>query len=286
VLPNWLDYTLLDSGNGLKLEQFGLYRFVRPEVQAAWRPALTHKVWESAHGEFKAESKSDQGAWHFRQPVETRWVMQYRTVKFWVKPTPFRHLGVFPEQAMHWDWLHGLIAGAGRPVKVLNLFAYTGVATLFAAAAGASVTHVDASKPVITWARENQTLSGLSSYPIRWIVEDAVKYVEREVKRDVRYDGFILDPPVFGHGPKGEVWQLSKSLPRLLDGCRSLVSDTPLFVMLTVYTPQSDLPHLATAVGAMMAGHSGSIATGKAVLVEKSAGRVLEPAMFARWQAA
>lgn len=280
----WEDYALLDSGNRLKLEQFGPYRCVRPEDQATWRPTLPPAEWSAAHAQFHLNPNKNEGYWEFRQPLPEKWAMRYRDVSFYARPTPFRHMGVFPEQAVHWDWMVGLIQKANRPIRVLNLFGYTGIASLFAARAGAHVTHVDASKPTVAWARENQTLTGLADKPIRWIVEDAVKYVEREVKRDSHYEGILLDPPPFGHGPRGEIWKFSDSLPRLLEGCRQLWGEQPLFMILTAYTTQADLPDLRQAIDATVTGLGGKMETGVAELIEKSAGRVLQPATYIRWE--
>ncbi|MCQ3932835.1 MAG: class I SAM-dependent rRNA methyltransferase [Chloroflexi bacterium] len=280
----WEDYALLDSGNRLKLEQFGAYRCVRPEDQATWRPTLPPSEWSAAHAQFHLNPSKNEGHWEFHQSLPEKWVMRYRDISFYVRPAPFRHMGVFPEQAVHWDWMGGLIQNADCPIRVLNLFGYTGIASLFAAQAGAHVTHVDASKPTVAWARENQALSGLTDKPIRWIVEDAVKYVEREVKRGSHYEGILLDPPPFGHGPRGEIWKFSDSLPRLLERCRQLWGEQPLFMILTAYTTQADLPDLRQVIGETVAGLGGKIEAGSAELIEKSAGRVLQPATFVRWE--
>jgi len=198
--------------------------------------------------------------------------------------TPGRHLGVFPEVAAHWDWFSELIANAKRDINVLNLFGYTGLATLAAASAGARVTHVDASKKSVNWARENQSLSNLTDAPIRWIVDDALKYVQREVRRGVKYDGIILDPPKFGRGPKGEVWEVYKSLPDLLEVCRACLSDDPLFVVTTVYAVRASAIHVAQAMGDMMQGFGGKIDMGELVTREQGAGRLLSQAVYARWE--
>ena len=182
----WNDYALLDSGNGAKLEQFGPYRFVRPEAQALWTPALSENVWKSADAIFHGDAQEEGGKWQVTRPLEPQWSMRYRDIRFWARATSFRHLGVFPEQAAQWDWIQNVIQRANRPVRILNLFGYTGLATLMAAQAGASVTHVDASKQSIAWAKENQHLSGLEEKPIRWIVDDALKFVEREGRRQAR----------------------------------------------------------------------------------------------------
>jgi 23S rRNA (cytosine1962-C5)-methyltransferase len=202
--------------------------------------------------------------------------------------TPGRHLGVFPEVAAHWDWLselvHHRVHGEHGEINVLNLFGYTGLATLAAAAAGAKVTHVDASKKSVGWARDNQALSNLTEKPIRWIVDDALKFVQREARRGVKYDGLILDPPKFGRGPKGEVWEVYKSLPDLLSACRECLSKDPLFVVTTLYAVRASAIHVAQAMKDMMAGFAGKIEMGELVTREQSAGRLLSQAVYARWE--
>ena len=206
-------------------------------------------------------------------------------LRFSVMTTPGRHLGVFPEVASHWDFMADLVQKANRPVRVLNLFGYTGLASLAAAAAGAQVTHVDASKKSVGWARENQALSGLNDKPIRWIVEDAVKYMQREEKRGVKYDGIILDPPKFGRGPKGEVWEVYKSLPNLFEICRACLSDNPLFVIATLYAVRASAIHVAQALDEMMKKYNGNMDSGELVTRETSANRLLSQAVYARWSA-
>ncbi len=206
-------------------------------------------------------------------------------MRFWAMTTPGRHLGVFPECAAHWDWVTDLIQGAKRPIKVLNLFGYTGLATLAAAAAGAYVTHVDASKKSVTWARENQSLSGLTEKPVRWIVDDALKFVQREGRRGNKYDGILLDPPKFGRGPKGEVWEIYKSLPDLLDACQQVLSEKPLFVVATVYAVQASAVHIGQAMQGIMSQFAGNLECGELVTREQSAGRLLSQAVYARWSA-
>ena len=283
VADRWADYELLDSGAGAKLERFGPYRFVRLEGGALWPRALPEREWAAVDAVFTAADEEGAGRWEFRRPVDARWAMRYGELRFWAKPTAFRHLGVFPEQASQWDWMSGLIRAAGRPVKILNLFGYTGLATLAAAAAGASVTHVDASQKAMVWARENQALSGLTDRPIRWLVDDALKFVRREVRREARYDGLIIDPPKFGRGPKGELWKLEESLPELLDACRSLLSAPPLFVVLTVYAIRASAVGLQYLLEPVVAGHGGTIEVGELGVTERGAGRVLSSAIYARW---
>lgn len=278
--PEWTDYELLDGGAGTKLERFGPYTFVRPEPQAIWQPSLPARAWAAASAVFDDQNG---GHWQYRRELPERWAMRYKQLKFWAQPTPFRHLGVFPEQASHWDWTSRLIEAAGRPINVLNLFGYTGLASLAAAAAGASVTHVDASKKTVAWARENQALSGLERRPIRWIVDDALKFAKREARRGARYDGMILDPPPFGRGPKGEVWRLEEALPDLLGQCRAILSQSPLFVVLTAYAVKASALSLYYALDELVGDYGGSITTGEMVIVERSAEHVLSMALFARW---
>jgi 23S rRNA (cytosine1962-C5)-methyltransferase len=280
---SWRDYELLDSGHGQKLERFGRHVFARPESQAMWSPALPESEWKNAHAVFVPSGEESGGHWDFRKKVDEKWEMRYDQLRFWAMTTPGRHLGVFPEVAAHWDFMSDLVRKANRPPNVLNLFGYTGLASLAAAAAGAQVTHVDASKKSVSWARENQTLSDLSEKPIRWIVEDALKYVQREVKRGVKYDGIILDPPKFGRGPKGEVWEVYKSLPDLLETCRACLSNDPLFLIVTVYAVRASAIHVAQALDEIMRKYNGKIDCGELVTREKSANRLLSQAVYARW---
>ena len=289
---HWKDYALLDSGNGLKLERFGRYVFVRPESQAMWKPALREDVWSAAHAVFQPTGEESGGHWVAKKPMEEKWRMRYplpdgaqpSDLQFWAMTTPGRHLGLFPEVAAHWDYMVESIRDAKRPLKVLNLFGYTGLASLAAAAAGASVTHVDASKKSVTWARENAALSGLEERPIRWIVEDALKFVQRESRREARYDGIILDPPKFGRGPKGEVWEIYKSLPNLLEACRAVLSPRPVFVIATVYAVRASALHVAQALEDILSKYSGTVEAGELVTREQSAGRLLSQAVYARWR--
>jgi 23S rRNA (cytosine1962-C5)-methyltransferase len=301
--PRWNDYELLDSGDGQKLERFGPYTFARPEVQALWKPALPAEKWQAAHAFFEPSGEESGGHWVWKKPGETRWAMHYpltffpaplgkatgvTELRFTAMTTPGRHLGVFPECAGQWDWMAEKINQKTRnkngQANVLNLFGYTGLATLAAAAAGARVTHVDASKKSVTWARENQLLSGLAEKPVRWIVDDAVKFVEREGRRGVKYDGILLDPPKFGRGPKGEVWEVYQSLPDILRACRNLLNEAPLFVILTVYAVKLPAIHAHAALAEMMHGFGGNLECGELVTQEKSAGRLLSQAVYARWQ--
>lgn len=281
--PDWDDYELLDSGNGRKLERFGSYNIIRPEHQAIWQPGLSEGKWEGAHAVFQATGGDEMGGrWQSRKPIPS-WEMQYKGLRFQAQLGGSRHLGVFPEQASHWDWMVNLIRISNRPVSVLNLFGYTGLATLAAAQAGAKVTHVDASKKSVAWARENQDLSKLNDHPIRWIVDDVMKFVQREVRRQIRYDGIILDPPKFGRGPKGEVWECFEMLPRLLNSCRAILSEQPMFVIITAYAIRASALSLYYALNEIMKGESGLLEAGELVTAEHSVGRTLSMAIFARW---
>jgi len=281
----WKDYELLDSGAGKKLERYGPYTFVRPEAQAVWRPALPEERWQTAHAVFNPTSEESGGRWQFRKQIETTWVMQYKGLKFQAHAAASRHMGVFPEQAVHWAWIGERIRQANRPVKVLNLFGYTGLATLAAAEAGAHVTHVDASKKAIGIGRQNQLLSGLQDRPVRWLVDDVYKFVRREVRRGSHYDGLILDPPKFGRGPEGQVWEFFESLPNLLEVCRSLLSRQPLFIVLTAYAIRASALSIYYALQEMVSGLGGELETGELAIHERSAGRYLSTAIFTRWSA-
>ncbi len=284
--PDWSDYALIDSGNGQKLEQFGPYRLIRPEPEAIWQPAQSQKEWERAHGIFVATAEKNGGHWEFSKKVPERWTMAYKNFSFWAQTTASKQLGVFPEQAVQWDWVYQKIKSSSRPLKVLNLFGYTGMASLSAAVAGAQVTHLDASKKVNLWGKDNQALSGIDESSIRWLVDDAFKFVKREVRRGNQYDGIILDPPKFGRGPKGEVWEFYKILPDLLDGCRQILSPKPQFIVLTAYAVKASALTLYYATEAMMKAFKGTTTAGEVVLTEQSGQRALSMAIYARWSSA
>jgi len=288
--PAWTDYELLDTGAGSKLEKFGSITLVRPEPQATWLPSLSEESWNRAHGSFVAFPRSKNGEWKFAQTLPPRWQMRREKLSFWVEPTPSGHLGVFPDQASHWDWLASLIAFAPTPLRVLSLFGYTGLATLACAAAGARVTHVDASRKAIKWARENQTLSQLEDRPIRWLVDDAQAFVAREIRRGRTYDGLILDPPRFGRGPKGEIWRLEESLPALLRQCRKLLSPDPLFVLLNTYTTvltrgqtAGEATQLLSFLQEMLVEYPVQISAGELFFADAD-GRQISNSVFARAQ--
>lgn len=234
IADNWKDYEVLDTSEGEKLERWGKYILVRPDPQVIWNTPREAKGWKRPNGHYHRSAKGG-GEWEFFE-LPQEWSVSYRELTFRLKPFSFKHTGLFPEQAVNWDWFSGLIKKAGRPVKVLNLFAYTGGATLSAAGAGASVTHVDASKGMVTWARENAAASGLGQAPIRWLVDDCVKFVEREIRRGSKYDGIIMDPPSYGRGPKGEIWKIEESIWPFVELCSQLLSDDALFFLINSYT--------------------------------------------------
>lgn len=234
LADSWKDYEVIDCSKGEKLERWGDYILVRPDPQVIWDTPRKEKGWHKMNAHYH-RSKKGGGEWEFFD-LPQQWSIHYRNLTFQLKPFSFKHTGLFPEQAANWDWFSELIKKAGRPVKVLNLFAYTGGATIAAAAAGASVTHVDASKGMVTWAKENAASSGLADAPIRWIVDDCVKFVEREIRRGNHYDAIIMDPPSYGRGPKGEIWKIEESIHPLVKLCAQLLVDRPLFFLINSYT--------------------------------------------------
>ena len=234
LAKDWNDYTIIDTSSGEKLEMWGKYSLVRPDPQVIWKTDKKHPLWTRADASYK-RSRSGGGAWNENRLPES-WNIKYKDLTFLIKPTGFKHTGLFPEQAVNWDWFRSLIENAARPVKVLNLFAYTGGATVAAAKAGASVCHVDASKGMVQCAKENARLSGLSEAPIRYIVDDCKKFIEREIRRGNKYDGIIMDPPSYGRGPTGEVWKIEDSIDDFVSLVSEVLSDKPLFFLLNSYT--------------------------------------------------
>ena len=285
----WEDYALLDSGNGLKFERYGPYSFIRPEAQALWQPRP--EEWD-ADAEFVPASDEDGGGrWQFRRPVPREgWPLARGDIRFTAQCTPFRHLGFFPDMAPVWDWMGEQLSGR-TDASTLNLFGYTGVGTL-ALSQNGPVTHVDASKKSVAQARENAALSGMADRPIRWLVDDAAKFVAREVRRERRYDGIILDPPKFGRGPEGEVWRLEDHLPALIADCRQLLDEQSRFLFLTVYAVRMSALALAGLLDEALAGMPGSIEFGDLAVREvlrqaqdeRVEGRLLPTAIFARWR--
>lgn len=235
IADNWQDYCLIDTSDGERLEKWGNISLIRPDPQIIWKRSYLSKEWNSADAKY-IRSSSGGGHWEYTRDLPESWKIKYKNLTFKVKPTGFKHTGLFPEQAVNWDYCTELIKNAHRPVKVLNLFAYTGGATLACAAAGASVCHLDAVKGMVEWGKENAELSGLKDRSIRWIVDDALKFLNREIKRGNKYDGIILDPPSYGRGTNGEMWKLEDCIHKLMLKCSLVLSDEPLFILLNSYT--------------------------------------------------
>ena len=277
----WADYGLVDSGHGRKLERYGPFHFIRPEPQAMWSPRLSN--WD-AHGEFVPGSDEDGGGrWQFSKDVpQGGWPLEWEDVRFNAQCTPFRHLGFFPDMAPVWHWMRGELAGKAD-AQTLNLFGYTGVGTLALSQCG-PVTHVDASKKSVAQARENAALAGMQDRPVRWLIDDAAKFAAREVRRQKRYDGIILDPPKFGRGPGGETWRLEEGLPDLVRSCRQLLDEQSRFLFLTVYAVRMSSLAIGGLLAEAMAGLPGRIEHGDlAVREDGEDGRLLPTAIFARW---
>ena len=280
----WADYALVDSGAGRKLERYGANLIVRPEPQCLWKPRLGEDYWSGALASFEPSDEDEAGHWRFRAETTPEWPMTWRNIRFLARFTAFRHLAVFPEHAATWSWITGRLAQVPG-ARLLNLFGYTGIASLAAAAAGASVTHIDASRRVVGWARENAAVSDLAEAPIRWICEDARKWVSRELRRGSRYDAILLDPPKFGRGPAGETWRLYDDLPDLMAGSVALLSDTPAFVALNAYSERLTGAALANLLAGVLAARGGSIDWGELTLAEEHNGRAFGLSFFARWTA-
>lgn len=235
IADNWKEYRILDTSEGEKLELWNGVSLIRPDPQIIWKTPHAAPQWDTADGHYH-RSNAGGGSWSFRKKLPGSWMLHYGALTFQIRPTGFKHTGLFPEQAVNWDYMSGLIRNAGRPVSVLNLFAYTGGATLACAQAGASVCHVDASKGMVQWARDNAAASGLTEKPIRWIVDDCEKFVQREIRRGRKYDAIVMDPPSYGRGPGGEVWKLENCVYDLVQLCAGALSDDPLFFLINSYT--------------------------------------------------
>ncbi|MCI9305077.1 MAG: methyltransferase domain-containing protein [Lachnospiraceae bacterium] len=287
IADNWKDYKILDTSGGEKLEQWGNYLLVRPDPQVIWNTPRSHKGWKQKNGHYH-RSKKGGGEWEFFN-LPQQWSIQYKpdtpeSLTFQLKPFSFKHTGLFPEQAANWDWFSAKIRSAGRPVKVLNLFAYTGGATLAAAKAGASVTHVDASKGMVGWAKENARSSGLEAAPIRWIVDDCVKFAEREIRRQNRYDAIIMDPPSYGRGPKGEIWKIEDAIFPLIQLCSQLLSSKPLFFLVNSYTTGLAPAVLTYMLATALKQFRGTVDSQEIGLPVTSSGLILPCGASGRWE--
>ena len=291
LADQWNDYEVIDCSKGEKLERWGDYLLVRPDPQVIWDTPKKEKGWRKMNGHNHRSSKGG-GEWEFFQ-LPKEWTIQYslpinKKLTFHLKPFSFKHTGLFPEQAANWNWFSQLIADAvskGRQVKVLNLFAYTGGATLAAAAAGASVTHVDASKGMVTWAKENAISSGLKDAPIRWLVDDCVKFVEREIRRGNHYDAIIMDPPSYGRGPKGEIWKIEESVYPLIQLCSQILTDNPLFFLINSYTTGLQPAVLSYMISTVLGTANGTVTASEIGLPVSSNGLVLPCGASGRYEA-
>ena len=291
LADQWKDYEVIDCSKGEKLERWGYYLLVRPDPQVIWDTPKKETGWHKMNGHYHRSSKGG-GEWEFFQ-LPKEWTIQYslpinKKLTFHLKPFSFKHTGLFPEQAANWNWFSQLIADAvskGRQVKVLNLFAYTGGATLAAAAAGASVTHVDASKGMVTWAKENAISSGLKDVPIRWLVDDCVKFVEREIRRGNHYDAIIMDPPSYGRGPKGEIWKIEESVYPLIQLCSQILTDNPLFFLINSYTTGLQPAVLSYMISTVLGTANGTVTASEIGLPVSSNGLVLPCGASGRYEA-
>lgn len=281
---DWKDYELIDAGNGERLERWGRYILRRPDPQVIWPPLSDESVWTKTDAHYH-RSKSGGGKWEFKKALPEHWKISYKDLSFYIRPTDFKHTGLFPEQAVNWDWIINKIREAARPIKMLNLFAYTGGATIAAAYAGAEVCHVDAAKGMVTWAKENAALSGLQHSSIRYIVDDVIKFIEREKRRGKTYDAVVMDPPSYGRGPKGEMWTIEDKLYELVNSCIDILSDTPLFLLINSYSLEL-YPSVPSNVVAQALGgkHDGHIYCGE-IGLPSSSGIVLPAGIFTRWEA-
>jgi 23S rRNA (cytosine1962-C5)-methyltransferase len=288
LADRWTEYQLLECGDGMKQERWGPYVLVRPDPQVLWprhgqAPGAPWLNWDG----FYHRSATGGGRWEFRQPLPEHWSIRYEPLKltFKIRPTGFKHTGLFPEQAVNWEWCAARIHAAGRPVSVLNLFGYTGAATCAAAGAGADVCHVDAADGMVKWCRDNAALSGLAAAPIRYIVDDCLKFARRELKRGRRYDAIIMDPPTYGRGGEGELWKLEDHLWGLLAECRRLLSDRPLFFLINAYTARLSPTVVLNLLAELMHGAGGRLSGGEVGLPIAAGGRALPCGIYGRWEA-
>lgn len=280
ITKGWSEYELLDSGEGQRLERFGKYIISRPDPQIIWNKQKPSSTWSSADAVFQ-KSTLGQDKWVINNPVPKQWLLSYKDLAFWARLTPFKHTGVFPEQHLHWDWIRQQIVKSDEKLNILNLFAYTGIASLAAAKEDAKVTHLDASKPAIAWAKENQQASGLAEDSIRWILDDALKFVEREIRRENKYDGIIMDPPVFGHDPEGKAWKFNNHFPLLLKTTKQILVDKPKFILINAYAISSSALMLENMLKDLDL--NGKTECGELALQETDSDRLLSTGIFGRF---
>jgi 23S rRNA (cytosine1962-C5)-methyltransferase len=283
LADEWKEYELIETGDGEKLERWGEFILRRPDPQIIW-PVKNKKIWDKADAHYH-RSQSGGGQWEYKRKLPNRWTVGFENLKFYIEPTGFKHTGLFPEQAVNWKWMINKIQKAGRPIRVLNLFAYTGGATVAAAYAGAEVCHVDAAKGMVAWAKENVALTGLTDRPVRFITDDCMKFVQREIRRGKQYDGIIMDPPSYGRGPNGEIWKIEDSLYGFVEQCMGVLSDNPLFFLINSYTtgfsPTVLENILKQTIGTR---YKGGYNSGEVGLPVKNSGMVLPCGIYGRWE--
>lgn len=282
VADGWKEYRLIDTSSMEKLESWNGHLLIRPDPQVIWKTPHNCPQWNQASGHYKRDSKGG-GNWEYKSKLPDSWEMSYKNLKFRIHPTGFKHTGLFPEQAVNWDWADKKIRNADRPINVLNLFAYTGGATLACANAGASVCHVDAAKGMVQWARENAKLSGLQDKPIRWLVDDCEKFVAREIRRGRKYDAIIMDPPSYGRGPGGEIWKLEDNIYELVELCSKVLSDDPLFFLINSYTTGLSPSVMGYILGSVLKGRGGNVYADEIGLPVEESGFVLPCGATAIW---
>ena len=282
ILEPQKEYELLDAGQGEKLERYGDIVLRRPDPESLWQKTLTSGEWSKADAMFARSGAT--GKWMMRKDMPKEWNISFGDLKFSIRPTSFKHTGLFPEQLLNWQWMESVLKKEKRTVSVLNLFAYTGGATLACAKAGAEVCHVDASKSAVSWARENAELSGLADKPIRWIIDDVLMFLKREKKRGKKYDAIVMDPPAFGHGPKDEIWKIEEHFLELITLCREVLSDDPLFVLINGYTAGYSPVAYENVLADMMNDKEGTIETGELLIKQSNGNKLLPCGIFARWE--
>ncbi|MBN1522080.1 MAG: class I SAM-dependent methyltransferase [Candidatus Aureabacteria bacterium] len=284
IAKDWTDYELIDAGEGERLERWGKYIFVRPDPQVIWPRVKNSKLWEAPHAKYFRSSRGG-GRWEKYRDFPERWQISYKNLSFTIRPTDFKHMGLFPEQAVNWSWIERCIQTSPAPPKILNLFAYTGGATAAAASAGAEICHVDSAKGMVSWAKDNLRLSGLSERPVRFIVDDVFKFVKRENRRKRKYDAIIMDPPSYGRGKSGETWKIEKYLLALIEECMHILSKNPLFFLINSYTAgYSPLVLKNVLLSTVVSVYQGRVSEGEIALPVSGTSYVLPCGVFGRWE--
>ena len=283
IANNWKEYEILDMANGEKLERWGEYKLIRPDPQIIWKEKSFPEKWNKVNARYN-RSKTGGGNWDFKTKLPAAWKVKYKNLTFNIKPMGFKHTGLFPEQAVNWDWMIDKIENAKRPIKVLNLFAYTGGATVACLSAGASVCHVDSSKGMVSWAKENVVSSGLEKAQVRYIVDDVIKFVQREIRRGNKYDAIIMDPPSYGRGTSGEVWQFENNISDLVKLCTQVLSDTPLFFLINSYTTGISAEVLSNILKINLKQYQGKITAGEIGLPMKNSNLILPCGIYGKWE--